>query len=142
MVWRSVSLAVLCEPIGFVDALLALLVFVCILPFFIKCLTRVQLIMLRCDFLCLSFTLIHLFLEYRNTVVHQLKARIMDDLPSWSVRVQLLSVGVSLSLLLVVLWRSIFFFVVLSSERGRSVLHDRTDYDTVKRRFRSHSNDY
>src|SRR6218665_3219138 len=100
MVWRSVSLAVLCEPIGFVDALFALLVFVCILPFFIKCLTRVQLIMLRCDFLCLSFTLIHLFLEYRNTVVHQLKARILDDLPSWSVRVQLLSVGVSVSLLL------------------------------------------
>src|SRR6218665_2763179 len=33
MVWRSVSLAVLCEPIGFVDALLALLFFVCILPF-------------------------------------------------------------------------------------------------------------
>src|SRR6218665_1834865 len=90
--------------------------------------------MLRCDFLCLSFTIIHLFLEYRNTVVHQLQARILDDLPYWSVRVQLLSVGVPVSLLF-------FFFVVLSSERGRSVLHDRTDYDTVKRRIRSYSSD-
>lgn len=82
-----------------------------------------------------------MFLEYRNTVVHQLKARIMDDLPSWSVRVQLLSVGVSVRLLLSLFGVLFFFFVVLSSERGRSVLHDRTDYDTVKRRIRSYSND-
>src|SRR6218665_1812548 len=99
--------------------------------------------MLRCDFLCLSFTIILLFLDYRNTVVHQLKARIMDDLPSWSVRpsVQLLSVGVSVVCFCSSLAFYFFFFVVLSSERGRSVLHDRTDYDTVKRRIRSYSND-
>src|SRR6218665_4151068 len=65
--------------------------------------------MLRCDFLCLSFTIIHMFLASRNTVVHQLKARILDDLPYWSVRVQLLSVGVSFRLLLSFFWRSIFF---------------------------------
>ena len=41
MVWRSVSLAVFCEPIGFVDALLALLFFVCILPSFLSSDSRV-----------------------------------------------------------------------------------------------------
>src|SRR6218665_1560059 len=78
--------------------------------------------MLRCDFLCLSFTIIHMFLDYRNTVVHQLKARIMDDLPSWSVRpsVQLLSVGVSV-VCFFIFW-AFFFFSLWFSLRNEVVL--------------------